>query len=216
MTNTITAYKGFDQNMQCRGFQYVEGETYEHTGPIKVCHSGFHAVTMPLDVLRYYKPGTSQYHVVELEDVDQGDEEDSKVAARKIRIGAKLDLTGLIKAQVEFVFKNAKPVKGATSAKNNAAVRVAVSNGAATASGYSGAATASGRSGAATASGDKSVALASGYAGKARGKIGTALFLTERDDECSIIGVAAVVVDGETYKADTFYQLVGGVVVEVP
>ena len=27
-------YKGMDQNMQCRGFQYEVGKEYEHTGPL--------------------------------------------------------------------------------------------------------------------------------------------------------------------------------------
>ncbi|WP_350347218.1 hypothetical protein ABIQ69_11315 [Agromyces sp. G08B096] len=176
---------------------------------------------MPLDVLKYYPPAKSVYHQVELEDVDT-DTDDSKVAARKITIGAKLDPTGLIKAQVDFVFKNAKPVEGATSKRMNTAVKAEVANGAATASGYSGAATASGYSGAATASGDygaatasgdKSVATATGYDGRARGIVGTALLLVERDAEWNIVGAAGVLVDGKKIKADTWYRLHGGKVV---
>ncbi|GAA5198750.1 DUF7666 domain-containing protein [Microbacterium jejuense] len=302
---TIQAYKGFNKDLTCRGFQFEEGKTYEHDGPVEACRSGFHATTMPLDVLKYYKPNQSVYHLVELEDVDDSNDEDSKVAARKIKIGAKLDLTGLIKAQVDFVFKNSKPVAGATSKKANAAVKAEIENGAATASGYygaatasgrygaatasgrygaatasgrygaatasgdygaatasgrygaatasgdsgaatasgdygaatasgdygaatasgdygaatasgdSGAATASGRYGAATASGYKSVASATGYAGRARGKAGTALLLVERDIDWNITAAAGVVVDGKKIKADTWYVLRGGKVVEV-
>ena len=277
-TPPLVAYKGFDQNMQCRGFQYKEGETYEQVDPAVLCKTGFHAVTMPLDVLRYYPANKSVFHLVELEDVADGKESDSKVAGRKIKIGARIELPALIKAQVDFVFSNSKKVAGASSAKANAAVAAEVESGAATASGrygaatasgYSGAATASGYSGAATASGGYGAATASGYSGaatasgdsgaatasggygaatasgrygaatasgysgaatasggygaatasgyygRARGAIGNALFLTERDSAWKIINVAAVIVDGTTIKADTFYRLVAGVVTEV-
>ena len=46
---SIAAFKGFDRDMKCRGYQYVEGETYEQEGPAQLCAQGFHAVTAPLD-----------------------------------------------------------------------------------------------------------------------------------------------------------------------
>lgn len=110
---------------------------------------------------------------------------------------------------------NSKPAAGATSKKNNAAVKTEEPNGAATASGRYGAATASGYSGAATASGDKSVALASGRDGRVKGILGTALLLTERDEQWNIVAAEAVIVDGAKIKADVFYTLRGGKVVEV-
>ena len=49
---------------------------------------------------------------------------------------------------------------------------------------------------------------------KARGALGCWLILTERDDDGHILGVQAVKVDGENIKADTWYELCGGKVVE--
>ena len=38
----IKAYKGFDKNMQCRGFQYEIGKEYDIDGEIELCKQGFH------------------------------------------------------------------------------------------------------------------------------------------------------------------------------
>lgn len=37
----MKAYKGFNKDMTCRGFQFEEGKTYE-TETAKMCESGFH------------------------------------------------------------------------------------------------------------------------------------------------------------------------------
>ena len=78
----MKAYKGFDKNMQCRKFQYVQGGSYELDKPAELCRTGFHAVLAPLDVFNYYPPAESLYHEVELDDVDPKRESDSKVAGR--------------------------------------------------------------------------------------------------------------------------------------
>ena len=102
----MKAYKGFDENMQCRGFQYEEGKTYE-TDKAELCETGFHACTSPLNVFAYYPPvKNSKYHVVEIENVTDEKSDDSKVCGTKITVGAELGIPGLVKAHVEWVKEN--------------------------------------------------------------------------------------------------------------
>ncbi|WP_322080550.1 DUF7666 domain-containing protein [Paraburkholderia bannensis] len=157
----IKTFKGFDENLQCRGFQYEAGKEYVHEGDVKACEGGFHACEYPLDVLRYYSPNTSRFFMVEQDGTISRHDEDSKVASSRIKIGVEIGLPGLIKAAVEYTMSRVKPID-----PNSPAYSVDA-NGAATASGYSGAATASGYSGAATASGTRGAATASGYSGAA-------------------------------------------------
>lgn len=64
----MKAYKGFNKDLTCRGFQYEQGKSYEMDTAV-LCESGFHACEMPLDVLNYYAPCNSVFHEVELDGV---------------------------------------------------------------------------------------------------------------------------------------------------
>ena len=161
----MKAYKGFNEDMTCRGFQFEEGKTYEHEGEVKLCESGFHACEDPLDVFEYYDPANSEFHEVELDGVSDERREDTKVAAKKITIGARLGIDKIIKACVEFRFsKIEKELKnsGDYGAASNSGDYGAASN-----SGYKGAASNSGDNGAASNSGDNGAASNSGYKGAA-------------------------------------------------
>jgi hypothetical protein len=206
VTAVVTSFKGFDADLKCRDFQYEVGKTYTHDGEVSACNSGFHACEYPLHVLRYYKPGTSRFAIVEQAGELSRHDGDSKVASSKITVKAEINLAGLIKAAVEYTTSRAKPVKGSVTRADNAAATASGDYGAATASGYSGAATASGYSGAATASGRN---------GKARGKDGCALFLAERNGNWEIVVVWAGIAGRDGIKADTWYSLRGGKPVEV-
>ncbi len=161
--------------MTCRGFQYQEGKEHEHKGKVEACESGFHACENPIDCLKYYEPGKSVYHEVELSGETDRDSADSKIAASHIRIGARLDIAGLCKATFEYVRSrctnenNAEPGKPATAGECGAAT--AGKYGAATAGKY-GAATA-GNYGAATA-GECGAATAGNYGAATAGNYGAA------------------------------------------
>ena len=286
MEQKLKTYKAFDKDLSCRGFKYEVGKEYEETGDIKACEKGFHACPYPLDVFGYYAPAGSRFCEVE-QSGKIDDSESDKVCSSKIRIGAELDIRGLVKAAISFVKErctnecNAEPGKPATAGDSGAATAgdygaaTAGNRGAATAGDYGaatagnrgaatagdrGAATAGNRgaatagdygaatagdSGAATA-GDRGAATAGNYgaatagnygAATARGKastgsnglsvargnnvrvkggIGAILVIAEeREDTYDIVDWKAVVVDGEVVKADTWYRLENGELVEV-
>jgi hypothetical protein len=92
----LIAYKGFKADMTCRDFQYEEGKTFEIEGKIRLCNRGFHACTNPLDVFNYYDGKIGEdivIHEVFLSgDIDEDNDDDSKVCASKIEIGRRLSL----------------------------------------------------------------------------------------------------------------------------
>ena len=102
MTEKNIAYKAFDKNMQCRGFQFEVGAHYEHNGKVEPCKSGFHACKNPLDVWNYY-PINSRYAIVEIagDVVDSGS--DSKVVCSNISVVQEIALTELIDHSVKYM-----------------------------------------------------------------------------------------------------------------
>ena len=193
----MKAYKGFDKDLKCRGFQYEVGKEYE-TENAKLCDTGFHACENPLNTLSYYKPGDSRYCEVELDATEErGD--DSKRVGKHVKIETEIGLKGLIEAGVKFVFDKCE---GATEQA---------------ASGWSGNAAASGENG--NASTKNGVAAAVGFNGKAKGDdVGSYIVLSDwryEKGEWNLYGVEARRVDGETIKSGVWYTMKDGKVVEV-
>ncbi|MFT4260383.1 MAG: hypothetical protein QM568_12280, partial [Microbacterium sp.] len=162
------AIKGFDKNMKCNGFQFEEGKTYDHGRPAVLCREGFHYVTQPIDVFWYKAPAESLYHIVEVEE-STGPQPggDSKEAARVMRVGARIELPALIKAQIDFVFANVKKskVKSKNTTEPNSLATNSGDYGASTNSGHGGASTNSGQYGASTNSGNYGASTNSGHGG---------------------------------------------------
>ena len=236
----MKAYKGFNKDMTCRGFQYKEGETYE-TNKASLCRKGFHACLDPLNTFTYYQPSNSIYHEVEVDDGAEREENgDSKVASRTIKIGARLSIKDLVTTQIGLVIERSKGdayssgdgSSAATSGDGSSAATSGEESSAATSGNWSSAATSGYRSSAATSgdgssaatSGEESsaatdhangIALANGKNSRARGAAGSWLVLTEwSDDQAQLLTVKAVQVDGEKVKPGIFYKLSGGNVVE--
>ena len=212
MGEVIKTYKGFNKDMTCRDFQYEEGKEYEiDRAEVREC--GFYACEYPLDVFGYYPPGTSVYH--EVEQSGEFDKSDSdKVASTKIKIGARIDIAGIVKAAISYIKEritnenNAEPGKAATAGYRGAAT-----------AGYRGAATA-GDSGAATSrgcssSGKDGLSVARGNNVRVRGGLGAVLVIAEEcSDSYEIKDWLAVVVDGVNVKAETWYELKNGKLTE--
>ena len=236
----IKGYKGFNPDMTCRDFKYEEGKDYEEQGDIKACNKGFHFCLHPLDVFGYYSPANvvmNKFHEVEGSGDMDVDTDDTKIACSKINIGAELSIKSIVDAAIKFTFdrckltkdKNATGDRGAASATGDCGAASATGDhgaasatgnrGAASATGYCGAASATGYCGAASATGDCGIALAAGYQCKAKGAEGCWIVLAEREEWDGVTNkiktVKAFCVDGKKVKADTWYRLENGELVEV-
>ena len=156
----MIAYKGFDKDLRCKGFQYEIGKTYEEP-EAELCKCGFHACKYPLDVFRYYAPSSSRYCVVELEDVSEStDANETKCCAKKITILREITVNDMIQASVSYLKKHYNfntTNTGSQSAATNTGDQSAATN-----TGYRSAATNTGDRSAATNTGEKSVASNTG------------------------------------------------------
>ena len=109
--NVITSYKGFDKNMQCRGFQYEVGKEYEMDGEINCCNRGFHACKSPMEVWDYYDMLNSRYAEVEQSGKIDEEENSTKVCSSRIKIKAELKLADIINIGVEWLKDITSPSK---------------------------------------------------------------------------------------------------------
>jgi len=163
----IVAFKGFDKDLRCRGFQFEVGKTYAHTGEVKACESGFHACEHPLNVFDYYAPAFSRFAEVELSGDLSRHDGDTKIAAGQITIKAELRIPDLVARAIKWVMDRTHSEEGASATGYQGAASATGPQGAASATGDQGAASATGSQGAASATGYQGAASATGYQGAA-------------------------------------------------
>ncbi len=216
----IKAYKGFNPDMTCRGFQYEVGKEYEHDGPVVPCESGFHACENPFDVLDFY--GDIDNRFCEVEQSGETISDYKKTVSSKIKIKAEIGFAGLFKAGIEWIKEVTDPrkIKIDEHSQNDDGGDYAKigSSGYYAKIGSSGDGAQIGSSGDGAkidSAGEDSVICCAGYNSKVRAKKGSWVTLAEWDyseekgryvPKC----VKTEYVDGERIKADTWYRLVNG------
>ncbi|MGF2255061.1 hypothetical protein ACE5I6_16405 [Yersinia ruckeri] len=171
---TVITFKGFDQKLQCRDYQFEIGKTFTHEGKVEACGSGFHACEAPFDVFGYYSPANSRYAVTEsFGTIDREEDGDTKIASASITITAELTLPQFIQRGIDWIWSKVDKsieqqiMTGHWSAATNTGHWSAATNtghrSAATNTGDRSAATNTGHWSAATNTGDRSAATNTGH-----------------------------------------------------
>ena len=216
----MRAFKGFNKDLTCRGYQYEEGKEF-HTERAECCDTGFHACEYPLDCFGYYDPAHSVYHEVELSGEMDKSGDNTKVCATDIKIGARLSIAGLVKMAIDFAMSKVNKEAGSDER-----------HGFASATGNCGASSATGDYGASSVSDPTGVAVAWGHEARAKGCKGAYLILSDwkyvgarysdgdymdpyDKESWELTGAKMIVVDGENIKEDTYYRCIEGEIVEV-
>ncbi|HDT7172346.1 DUF7666 domain-containing protein [Pseudomonas aeruginosa] len=157
----VTAYKGFKQDLTCRGYQFEIGGTYKHEGEVEACASGFHSCEYPLDVFGYYAPGESRFAIVKASGQLSRHDDDSKIASATLVVEAEISMPTMISRAIDWIMSKVdksveQTVVGGTA--SNTGYQSAASN-----TGYQSAASNTGYYSAASNTGDYSAASNTGY-----------------------------------------------------
>ena len=106
----MKVYKGTDRNMQCLGKQYVLGKKEVDDGAIRCGDKGYHSCEAPFDVLRYYPNinGNRFFEAEAGGEIDKKENDDTKLASSELTLKSEIDFAGLVKAQIEYTRKKAE------------------------------------------------------------------------------------------------------------
>ena len=221
MGETIKSYKGFNKNLQCKGFQYEVGKEYEIDGNIECCKRGFHACESPLEVFDHYDMLDSRFCEVEQSGDINREDGSTKICSSKIKIKAELKLADIINIGVEWLKEVTSPIKikmtNVLNDDSGDSAQIGSSGYSAQigSSGDSAKIGSSGYSAKVDSTGESSVVMCAGVCSKAKAKTGSWITLAEwklNKDKSHYVPVCVKTeyVDGERIKADTWYQLIDG------
>jgi hypothetical protein len=105
------AFKGFDLNLQGRGFQFEVGKTHLHTGDVKMCDSGFHACQNPLEVVEFYPPiNGNRFAKVTMRGAMDG-YDSAWWSAAELTVAEELTFTALVHEAIEWAWDPAHPAE---------------------------------------------------------------------------------------------------------
>jgi hypothetical protein len=197
----VEGWKGFDSDFSCRGFKFEVGKEYGEK-EAKICNSGFHFCTDPIDVFSYYflddDGNFKRFAKVEgWGKIDKEESEDSKVCSTNIKINRELSFKNFLKLSIEY--ENKKCKENATNASSG--------NNATNAS--------SGNNGSIEIKGKNSVGVCAGSQTIVKGIKGTWFGLTSYDKDGNPNGGKFFKIDGKKYKENTFYKIVNMKIIKV-
>ena len=107
----MKGYKAFNKGLICRDKQYAENTVFEEESA-EICKIGMHFCKNPLDTLDYYPLIDNKGNITEFAEVEALDDaktnDNKKFCTKKLKIGAKLNLSQFIKASVDVTYQNIK------------------------------------------------------------------------------------------------------------
>ena len=158
----MKGFKGFNPDFTCKGKQYSENTVFEEE-KAEICNSGMHFCKYPLDVFKFYPPVNDNCELNEFAEVEALDgaktKDDIKFCTKKLKVGTKIGIPGLIQASVDYIVEKAgKENTGDRSASTNTGDYSASTN-----TGDRSASTNTGDRSASTNTGDRSASTNTGY-----------------------------------------------------
>ena len=208
----MKVYKGTDKNMQCRGKQYELGKKEVDDGAIRCGDKGYHSCEAPFDVLRYY-PNINGNRFFEAEaggEIDKRKTDDTKLASSELTLKSEINFAGLVKAQIEYTRKKSKAGTADGDWSN-----LVGGDGSKLLGGYE--SNLVGGDGSKLLGGNSSLIIGRNGC-NVKGGLHSVIVLTEwkYDDNGNYVPIAvkAEIVDGVRIKADTWYKLKNGELVE--
>ena len=107
----MKGYKAFKKGLICRDKQYAENTVFEKDEAI-ICDRGMHFCINPLDTLEYYPLIDDEGNMTEFAEVEALEtpvtDDNKKYCTKKLRVGAKMDLSEFIKARFSVTYENIK------------------------------------------------------------------------------------------------------------
>ena len=216
----ITAFKGFDKNLQCRGYQFEIGKTHMHEGEVEACSSGFHSCENPLDVLNYYPlisddGSLNRFASVKASGTISRHDGDSKIASASLLVEVELKLPEFISAAITWIKAACKTGETAASgdysklAASGASSQLAASGeySQLAASGASSQLAASGASSKLVASGHSSIVCAASLCCKASAGNNGCIVLTRWVESENRYRASVAYVGENGIKPNVFYEL---------
>ena len=114
----MKGFKGFNPDFTCKGKQYSENTVFEEE-KAEICNSGMHFCEYPLDVFKFYPPVNDNCELNEFAEVEALDgaktKDNIKYCTKKLKVGTKIGIPGLIQASVDYIVEKAGKEKISTN-----------------------------------------------------------------------------------------------------